>query len=182
VHHRPMPVLTLADPCLVALVGVAGSGKSTLASRLFESDEVLSSDALRAKVAGDEADQTASGVAFTILHRELGRRLAAGRLTVVDATNVRAAHRAKLVSLATHQGIPMAAIVFDLPIDLVQARNAARSRVVDPEVIARQLRWLRETVDGGRLGPEGFDPVVVLRTQGDIDRLEVRRRSVDRPG
>ncbi len=56
----------------VVLVGAAGAGKSTLAARLFATDEIVSSDALRAVISGDEADQRVSGVAFRILHRTVG--------------------------------------------------------------------------------------------------------------
>src|SRR5258708_3724643 len=80
--------LALPEPCLVVLIGAAGSGKSTLAARLFAKDQILSSDAFRAIVSGDEANQKASKAAFAILHRELDRRMAAHLTTVVDATNV----------------------------------------------------------------------------------------------
>ena len=93
-----MTTLLLPDPSLVLLVGAAGSGKSTLAQAHFAPEEILSSDALRAAISGDAGDQTASRLAFAILHRELTRRLEAGRLTVVDATNVRAVHRRPLLA------------------------------------------------------------------------------------
>jgi len=50
-------IIELPEPCLVVLIGAAGSGKSTLAARLFAPDEVLSSDANRALLTGDAADQ-----------------------------------------------------------------------------------------------------------------------------
>ena len=67
--------LELPVPGLVVLIGAAGSGKSTLAARLFAADELLSSDALRAAISGDAADQRATRPAFAILHREALRRL-----------------------------------------------------------------------------------------------------------
>ena len=174
-----MPILTIADPCLVVLVGPAGAGKSTLARRLFAPDEILSSDALRKAVAGDEADQSASRTAFAILHRELARRLMAGRLTAVDATNVRASHRRPLLQRARAAGVPAAAIVLDLPGSVVRARNGQRPRVVDEVVIERQVRWLRETVDGTLLVREGFDSIVILRTPDAVDAFGIVRA---RPG
>jgi predicted kinase len=170
-----MSTLFIPDPSLVLLIGAAGSGKSTLAARLFASDEIVSSDALRAAVSGDEDDQTVSGVAFRILHRTVDRRLAAGRLTVVDATNLAAAGRRQLIHRARGLGYPAAAIVLDLDADTVRAQNAARKRIVDPDVVDRHLAATRMTVDGGLLAIEGFDPVVVLRTTIEAAGLIVAR-------
>lgn len=95
-----MSPIAIPDLSLVVLVGVSGSGKSTLARRLFASSQVLSSDAFRALVADDDNDQAATPAAFEALHFVAGKRLAAGRLTVVDATNARKEDRASLIALA----------------------------------------------------------------------------------
>ena len=174
-----MARLVLSDPSLVVLIGAAGSGKSTLAARLFDPGEIVSSDALRAVVSGDEADQHASGIAFRILHRTVARRLATGRLTVVDATNVVPSVRRPLIARARAAGVPVTAIVLDLAPDLVQDRNAARTRIVDRDVVERHLTAVRSTIDGGRLELEGVDRVVVLRTPEDAAALSVER--VPRP-
>ena len=173
-----MAVLVVPDPSLVVLVGAAGSGKSTLAARLFAPEEILSSDALRAIVRGDEADQSATRVAFRILHRTLDRRLRAGALSVIDATNVLPAHRSPLLRQARQLGLPIVAIVLDLPAGVVHAQNAARGRVVDPVVVDRHLGAVRSTVDGGWLEREGFDRIVVLRTPGEAASLSVERHRI----
>ena len=79
---------TIPELSLVVLVGVSGSGKSTFARAHFQPTEVISSDFCRGLVADDENDQAATRDAFDVLHYIVGKRLAAGRLTVVDATNV----------------------------------------------------------------------------------------------
>ena len=176
-----MTTLHLPDPSLLVLIGPAGAGKSTLARRLFAPDEILASDALRAAIAGDEADQSASRAAFAILHRTRARRLAAGRLTVVDATNLAAAHRRPLLARAAAAGVPAAAIVVDLPPAVVTAQNGARARVVDPSVVDRHLAGLRTLADAGpdALAAEGFTLVEIVRSVAELDALAVERVPAD---
>ena len=167
--------MILPDPCLVVLIGAAGSGKSTLAARLFRPEQILSSDAYRGLVSGDEADQRATKVAFQILHRELDRRLNAGLTTVVDATNVTAFGRRSLLRRAAAHGIPAVAIVLDLDSALVLERNAARpGRVVPPVAVARQLAALARSLHRDELTTEGFSTIHRLRSAKDIDSLELR--------
>lgn len=178
-HHPPVVDIVLADPSLVLLVGAAGSGKSTFAARHFGADEILSSDRYRELVSGNEADQGATRAAFGRLHRELDRRLAAGLLTVADATNVEPKARRALLARAQAAGVPTSAIVFDLPASTVLGRNAGRRpRTVDERIVRRHLDRLRATLDGPDpvIGREGFAQVVVLRDAADIDGVTIRRR------
>jgi predicted kinase len=171
-----VPVI-IPDPSLVALVGAAGSGKSTLAARHFAPHEILSSDDLRAIIAGDPGDQRATRAAFGALHRQLRARLAARRLTVVDATSVERHARAALLRAARVAGLPAVAIVLDLPAPVVLARNAARaSRPVDPLVVGHHLAVLRAAVDGGALGREGWSHVVRVTDPSELDALRIERR------
>ena len=82
-----MTTIAIPELALVALVGASGSGKSTFAAQHFGRFEVISSDFCRGLVSDDENDQAASKDAFDVLAYIAGKRLAAGRLTVVDATN-----------------------------------------------------------------------------------------------
>ena len=170
-------VIELPEPCLVVLVGAAGAGKSTLAARLFARDEVLSSDAQRALLTGDEADQAVTKTAFAILHRQLARRMAEGRTTVVDATNVTSFARRSLVRRATAAGVPSVAIVLDLAPELVMARNATRlGRIVPEAAVRRQLADLARSLPRGDLESDGFAAVHHLRTEAELDELQVSRR------
>jgi protein phosphatase len=171
-----MRPIQLPDPCLVVLVGPAGSGKSTLAARHFRPEEILSSDAYRQLVSGDAADQRATGLAFRRLHGDLAARLRAGKLCVVDATNVTVHARRNLLARASDAGIPTVAIVLDLSPEVVHARNAGRPvRVVDPAVVDRHLAGLRDAIDAASLTAEGFDDVVVLDDPALIDGLRFER-------
>ena len=170
-------IIKLPEPCLVVLVGAAGAGKSTLAARLFAPDQVLSSDAHRALLTGDEADQRVTRTAFAILHRQLARRMAEGRTTVVDATNVTSFARRSLVRRATAHNVPAVAIVLDIPPALVLARNATRlGRVVPEAAVRRQLGELAGSLRRGDLDGDGFGAIHYLRTAEELDSVAVTAR------
>lgn len=165
--------LGVPDLCLVVLIGTTGSGKSTFARRHFKPTEVLSSDFCRGLVADDENDQSASRDAFEVLHHIAGKRLAAGRLTVVDATSVQPEARRQLVRLAREHDVLPVAIVLDVPENVCRERNAARPdrAGMGAHVIPRQRRELRRGLRG--LSREGFRTVHHLRGTAEVDAAEV---------
>src|SRR5689334_18444832 len=118
--------LAIPELSLVVLIGASGSGKSTFARAHFRPTEVLSSDFCRGLVSDDENDQSATKDAFDVLHYIAGKRLAAGRRTVVDATNVQPESRRHLVKLAREYDVLPIAIVLDVPESVCAARNADR--------------------------------------------------------
>ncbi len=177
-HHRSVVKIVIPEPGLVVLVGAAGAGKSTFAARHFAPDEILSSDWFRRLVSGDEANQAATKAAFKVLNAALERRLASGRLAVIDATSIEPSARRSLLARAKAAGIPATAIVLDLPAATVLARNAARpARVVDTAVVRRQLDRLRASLDGPDpvIGREGFAAIVILREPAEVDQVVIRR-------
>ena len=159
----PTP-LSLPDPALVLLVGVTGSGKSTLAARLFAPTQVLSTDAFRAMVADDPADQSASRAAFDLLHRAAAYRLARGRTTVVDATNTYADARADLLDLARAHGVPAVAVVLDVPLRVCAARRPGLPK----GVVTGQRARLREALRA--IPHEGFAAVHVVADPAEVTR------------
>jgi protein phosphatase len=169
-----MTELNIPELSLVVLVGVTGSGKSTFARQHFKPTEVISSDFCRGMVADDENDQSATPAAFEVLHFIVGQRLKAGRLTVVDATNVQPEARRDLVLLAREYDVLPVAVVLDLPERVCAERNAQRpDRDFGPHVIRRQRASLRRSV--GHLGREGFRTVHVLRTPEEIQAATITR-------
>ena len=107
--------IAVPELCLIALVGPSGSGKSVFASKHFRPTEVVSSDAWRAMVSDDANDQAATPDALALLNFIAATRLRAGRLTVIDATNVQPDARKSLVGLARdHDCLPVA-IVLNMP-------------------------------------------------------------------
>jgi protein phosphatase len=169
-----MSTIRIPELALVALVGASGSGKSTFARAHFKTTEVLSSDYCRALVADDENEQAASKDAFDVLYYIAGKRLAAGKLTVVDATNVRPEDRKRLVALAREFHVLASAIVFDLPERLLHERNASRpDRDFGPHVVKSQTQSLHRSMRG--LEKEGFKVAAVLRSVEAIAEAEISR-------
>jgi len=169
-----MTELSIPELSLVVLVGATGSGKSTFAREHFKPTEVISSDFCRGLVADDENDQSATPAAFEVLRFIVGQRLKAGRLTVVDATNVQPEARRDLVLLAREYDVLPVAIVLDLPERLCAERNAERpDRDFGPHVLRRQRQQLRRGLN--HLPREGFRTVHVLRTPDEIQAATITR-------
>ena len=166
--------LSIPALSLVVLVGPSGSGKSTFARRHFLQSEVLSSDFCRALVSDDENCQAATRDAFEVLHFIAVKRLAAGRLTVVDATNVQAESRLPLVKLAREFHMLPVAIVFALPEEVCQERNRGRAdRYFGRHVIRQQRSQLRRSLK--TLRREGFRQVFVMESAAEVELAVVER-------
>jgi len=153
---------------------VSGSGKSSFARKHFLGTEVISSDFCRGLVSDDENDQAASKDAFEVLHFIAAKRLAAGRLTVIDATNVQPEARKSLVALAREYDVLPVAIVLDVPERVAIERNAQRpDRQFGPHVVQRQRQQLRRGLRS--LKREGFRGVHVLDGVEAIDAVSIER-------
>ena len=140
---------------LVVLVGIPGGGKSTLAAR-YPASWRICLDEYRLAATDDMTDQSATPVAVQIQNLLLDARLARGRTTLVDATNIAPHIRAGLLARARHWQRRTTAILFDVPLAVAHAQNAGRARVVDPRVLD-DLHARMPSVD--QLLAEGFTAV-----------------------
>jgi len=166
--------ITIPELSLVVLIGVSGSGKSSFAAKHFGRFESISSDFCRGLVSNDENSQAASTPAFEALHFIAGKRLEAGLLTVVDATNVQVEARKPLVELARRYHVLPVAIVLDLPDHICRERNRSRpDRAFGPHVIRQQRSQLHRSLRN--LQREGFRHVHVFRSPEEIDGITIAR-------
>ncbi len=167
--------ITIPELSLVVMIGPSGCGKSTFGRTHFRPTEVLSSDFCRGLVADNENDQSATKDAFEILHFIARKRLAAGRLTVIDATNVQPDARKPLVALAREFHVLPVAFVFNFPEKLCQERNRTRpDRDFGPHVIRNQSQQLRRSLRG--LEREGFRHVHIFNAPEELDGLSIERQ------
>lgn len=121
---------------LILLVSIPGAGKSTFAQR-YSSEIVLSSDKLRGIVGTDESDQSVSGKVFSIMDVMTDYFLSQGKDVVIDATNTTRKARKEFVRIGRKNGAVISAYVFQVPLEVAKARNAARGRVVPDFVLDR---------------------------------------------
>ncbi|AFY99388.1 polynucleotide kinase-phosphatase [Calothrix sp. PCC 6303] len=167
--------ITIPELSLVILIGASGSGKSTFARNYFQQFEVISSDFCRGLVSDDENNQASSKDAFELLHYITAKRLATGKLTVIDATNVQPEDRKEYIKLAREYHFLSVAIALNVPEEVCHERNAQRSdRQFGSHVVRRHTQALRRSLRG--LEREGFRYVHVLNSLEDINNLEIERQ------
>ena len=179
---QPARVLPIPDKSLVLLVGASGSGKSTFAARHFPETAVLSSDYFRGLLCDDPTSQEASADAFDLLRIVADRRLARGRLTVIDATNVQEEARRPLVKLAREHDVFAVALVLNVPPEVCAERNRDRpDRRFGTRVVRGHSHSLRRSLR--RLRSEGFRHVHVMKSPQEIEEvsIDVRPLWTDRP-
>lgn len=170
--------IKIPDQSLVVLIGASGSGKSTFAKKHFKPTEVLSSDFCRGLVSDDENDQSATKDAFDVLHYIAAKRLAAGRLTVIDATNVQHDARKPLLELARKYHFLSVAIVLNIPAKLCHERNETRpDRNFKPHVVRNQTSQLRRSLRS--LKREGFrNFLYVLSSPEEVEAAQIERQTM----
>ncbi|HJQ57607.1 MAG TPA: polynucleotide kinase-phosphatase, partial [Vineibacter sp.] len=167
--------IDIPDFALVVLIGSTGSGKSTFAARHFLPTETISSDYCRGLVADDPNSQTVSADAFDLVRSIAEKRLKNRKLTVIDATNVRAAERKGWIELARRWHALPVAIVIDPGADTCIERNKARTdRQFGPGVVLRMVGEIRRGLRG--LPREGFRQVWRLQSAANVDTATVQRQ------
>lgn len=147
---------------VVVLAGISGSGKSSWAARELPGVHILSSDTLRGVLTDNLEHQECSRDAFDTLEQLADLRLKWGRLTVIDATNLKRAMRKKWLALARKHNVPAVAVFFDTPPEVCARRQLLRDRQVPLQVLERQARALDSLVPN--LLEEDWDGVARVHT------------------
>lgn len=116
-------------PKIILAVGLPGSGKSFYFKTIAANP--ISTDAIRLQLVDDEAEQRINSRVFATVRYLLQHRIELRRpTTYVDATNLTRRDRKVFIRMAREHGCSIEALVFDVPLAVCKARNAARGRVV----------------------------------------------------
>lgn len=127
-------------------VACPGSGKSYVAEAMasvgmISEDAIVSPDRYREILTDNRADQTVNGEVFKIVDTIVDARISRGLDVYLDATNLNAKLRKKLLdrltSLAMDFTLPMTVLVSDAREDLLRERNANRAHPVPDHVFDR---------------------------------------------
>lgn len=156
---------------LLMLVGIPGSGKSTWARDFVLANpryRIVSTDALRARLYGDEAVQGDWLRIWQQVMTQWHQAIAAihqGELegVIYDATNARRRHRREAIAAARQAGFsPITLVWFDMPLSVAIERNQGRSQPVPVDIIAAMHRQLQGAPPSLH---EGVDRVLALGTE-----------------
>jgi predicted kinase len=130
------------------LIGLPGSGKSTLAKQLLlecPQRQLISSDAIRGQLFGDEAIQGVWMRVWREIQRQLQQAITTHSTAIYDATNAQRRNRREVIHTARELGFThITGMWLDTPIWLCLARNKKRLNPVPEEVIFRMHRQLRD--------------------------------------
>jgi len=114
---------------LYVLIGAQGAGKTAWAQRHREhlNAVVLASDDVRNEmVAQGRGDPRDGDQVFAEVERRLRQLLATGQNVILDATHWQRRYRRYALEAAHAYGYRTVAVWFDLPLEVIQARNAGR--------------------------------------------------------
>lgn len=140
-------------PTLYTLCGLPGSGKSTFANSKSNC-VVVSSDAIRKELYGNEEIQGNPKEIFKIMDERTKWNLENGNDVIYDATNVSKRTRISIIKKFQANHI---CVFFNIPVKECLKRNQMRSRKVPTHVIERMASNLTTpTLD------EGFSEIIVI--------------------
>jgi putative nucleotidyltransferase with HDIG domain len=125
---------------LMLMVGAPASGKSTMTKQLIEkypTVKVVSMDERRKEICGDVNDQSKNAKIFGWQESEVRKAMKERQSIIVDATNCTRKLRKHLWQLARENGALCSAIYFDIKLETLLSRNAARKKRVPDDVVKR---------------------------------------------
>lgn len=145
-------------PIFIMMIGLPGSGKSTIAKELAEigNAKIFSSDEYRAKLLGDENDQSKNELVFNTIHRDLMFHLMQGNNCIFDATNVTMKDRKRALEVVKNIAVNKIAYFVNTPYQICILHDRDRSRSVGVDVINKFIAKFQFPQKF-----EGFDQIIM---------------------
>ena len=141
--------LRIPELSLVVLMGASSAGKSNFAKKHFKTTQIISSDTCRGLVSDDESSQEASADAFDLLHFLVEKRLKRGLLTVVDATNLQAESRRRLIAITKKYHFASVVVALDVSERVLLERHRHRvDRDFSERVVQNHHQDFRNSLRG----------------------------------
>lgn len=137
---------------LYVLVGLPGSGKSTFAAEHPEM-VVVSSDAVRGELYGDESIQCDHARVFGVVNQRVREALNNGSDVIYDATSLTRKVRKNIIKMFSDANI--IAVFFNTDVNVCIERDRNRTRTVGANVIQRMSQRMTEPTT-----EEGFKEIV----------------------
>lgn len=171
-----MDLITKKIPIFEMLIGVAGSGKSTYAQKrkkelveVFQEEaEIVSSDAIRGELWGDESDQREPNKVFEVMLARTREYLSRGINVIYDACNFSEKYRKHtLHNIENIHCYHIATVLIERP-EVCIKRQTLRERKVPDYVIWRQIKQFQMPHES-----EGWDGINVLCNSYDSTELEI---------
>ena len=157
------------EPVLYYLIGPSYSGKSTWANKYKKElkAEVVSSDAVRDELWGDENDQREPATVFEVVHKRVEEFLCEGKNVILDSTGLKAKNRLQFLESIRGFRCKKVAVCFFEPFEELMRRQSERERVVPESVVRNQLLGFQMPCEG-----EGWDRIWRVSPKGSIETLE----------
>lgn len=133
---------------LFILIGLPASGKSTLAKDIiirYPGCKLISTDAIRAQLFGDEAIQGPWLQVWNQVQQQFQEAVGQTSPAIYDATNAQRRRRKEVIDFARETGFSyIIGLWLDKSLELCLERNKQRHRQVPEEVIMKMYRQLSD--------------------------------------
>lgn len=145
---------------LIFMLGISGSGKSRQANEIAKKEKavIVSTDAIRKELFGDESRQKNTNHVFYEVYSRIEKALAEGRSVILDATNLDREKRIK--ALQKFHGVEKECYYLDVPYSICLQRNQNRKRKVENVVLEKMRKNFHFPIAN-----EGWDRIHILHEQ-----------------